>query len=160
MMKTGGRFPMRSMTAYLRSIGAFAIIEEMLSIVCKQSHIAFFNPMTNMTEEVFKTRSMGKHGDHVGCNRLVANIGSNSSYLEWSRGEERVRVDYSGPSYQVVGGIHSNFYDFGGIVHQSVNCDVKSCREIIVLSFALDSTKEPNITPASVARFVDFIKDL
>ena len=152
---------MRSMTAHLRSIGAFDVIEAKLAVVVKQCHIAIFAPKTDTSVVVYKKRSMAHHRDHVGSHRLVANMGSASSYLEWTRGEkECVRVDYSGPSYQVVGGIHSNFYDFGGVLHHSVNEDVNSCREIIVLSFALDSTKDPNITSASVAKFVDFIKCL
>ena len=105
---------------------------------------------------------MAIHRDHVGCHRLCINTGSKSSYLQWTRGfeEQPVRVNYSGPSFQVVGGIHSNFYDFGNVHHQSKNCDEESCRELIVLSFAMDPTKDLNITADSVASFVDMIKSL
>ena len=78
---------------------------------------------------------MAIHRDHVGCHRLCINTGSKSSYLQWTRGfeEQPVRVNYSGPSFQVVGGIHSNFYDFGNVHHQSVNCDPKSSADSVEL---------------------------
>ena len=108
-------------------------IATLLNVMPKQCHIAVFEPYTSSAE--FGQRSMAIHRDHVGCHRLCINTGSKSSYLQWTRGfeEQPVRVNYSGPSFQVVGGIHSNFYDFGNVHHQSVNCDPKSSADSVAI---------------------------
>ena len=160
MMLTGGRgYYMRPMTATLRKYQKFHAIGTLLHVVPKQCHIAIFQADNALWE--YGQKSMAAHRDHVGCLRLCVNLGSKSSFLEWTRdGENAVRVLYSGPSFQVIGGIHSNFFDFGNVRHQSKNCDEESCRELIVLSFAMDPTKDLNITADSVASFVDMIKSL
>ena len=142
MMRTGGRgYLMRSMTATLCSLKKVEFIEKNFSVRFKQCHIAVFDPNTELCE--LGKCSMGNHRDHLGVHRALIHRGSQSSYLEWNRPNgESVRVEYNGPSYQIVGGIHSNFYDFGNISHHSVNCDPNSCRELIVLSFLLHPTMD------------------
>ena len=172
MMVTGGRgYFMRSLTETLKRLKKFATIGSTLSLIPLSCHTAQFDACTSASTE--GETSMAWHRDEVGSFTLIVTLGpSTSSYLEWKRGTETVRIDYSGHTFSVVGGIHSRFFDFSipnettnhvdshhHVYHRSVNLGT-AFREIIVLRFKMHATKELGINANTVAAFVDIIKSI
>ena len=156
MFKKERGWYIRSLTrtlSYRAVVGAIGLLLGLVPLAC---HHFFLFPR-NSGE---LAASMMAHADQAACFRLIVSYGSMLSYLEWMKGSERVQMDYNGPTWQLVGGINSLFFNFGGVVHRSVNLDQMHEREVIVLSFRLHATDELRINSTTVAKFFHIIKSL
>ena len=162
MWKIAGRFYMRSLTTTLKRLNKFKEIGDTLSIVPVSCHTAEFDPELGHSK---KESSMAWHRDQVALDgSLIVTIGeSTKSKLVWKRGAESHESHYCGHTFSVVGGIHSEFYDFSKenhhVFHRSVNLDNKF-REIIVLRFKMHAKFNLNINATSVVKFVNIIKNI
>ena len=135
-------------------------IESLFRCVSCGCHHFFLNKSINNGIEEQTQASMNKHNDQCTVFRLILFFRSQKSYLEWTRREDSFKLEYEGPSWQIVGLLNSGFFDFDAVFHHSVNCDFENMREVVVFSFSLDPTETLHMNATTIAQFLDIIKNL